>query len=108
MEKIILEIIPYVPAAAWPVLLMVGLYLFINKKRKETKVERDEDSQALHDQILKQQFEIDLLKKESEKKDALLEGLKNNVESLNTNLAVCSTKIEDLVIVLKEFPQIIK
>jgi len=103
MEKIILEIIPYVPAAAWPVLLMVGLYLFINKKRKETKVERDEDSQALHDQILKQQFEIDLLKKESEKKDALLEDLKNNVESLNTNLAVCSTKLEDLVIVLKNF-----
>jgi hypothetical protein len=103
MEKIILEIIPYVPAAAWPVLLMVGLYFFINKKRKETKVERDEDSQALHDQILKQQFEIDLLKKESEKKDALLEDLKNNVESLNTNLAVCSTKLEDLVIVLKNF-----
>ena len=103
MEKIILEIIPYVPVAAWPVLLMVGLYLFINKKRKETKVERDEDSQALHDQILKQQFEIDLLKKESEKKDALLEDLKNNVESLNTNLAVCSTKLEDLVIVLKNF-----
>lgn len=103
MEKIILEIIPYVPAAAWPVLLMVGLYLFINKKRKETKVERDEDSQALHDDILRHKFEIDLLKKESVKKDALLESLRKQVETLNANLAVCSTKLEDLVIVLKNF-----
>ena len=47
MEAAIAAIVPLVPQAAWPVILVVALYLVINRQRKDTKSKRDKDHKDL-------------------------------------------------------------
>lgn len=105
MEKIVAEIIPFVPSAAWPVILVVALYLWINKQRKETKVSRDVDSQNIHDKLLTHQWEINALKHDVEYKDKALEDLKAQVNTLNKMLAIVSTKLDGLTDAIRELKE---
>lgn len=55
-------LVPSLGGPAVALLLVIFMYLKIQAKRKETKIERDQDSQALHDSVLKLQFDVARLK----------------------------------------------
>lgn len=94
MEQLITLIAPYIPAACWPLILVIGLYFIINKQRKDTKQTRDQDSLALHDKILKHDFEISNLKGQSVAHDTIINDLREQIALLNTNLVRLSVLIE--------------
>jgi len=62
MEQLISLIAPYIPAACWPLVLVVGLYLIINNQRKSTKDVRDKDSEEMKTKIALMENEIKRLK----------------------------------------------
>ena len=98
MSELITVIAPYIPAACWPVILVIGLYFVINNQRKNTKDIRDKDSLELHDKILKHDFEISNLKGQSIAHDTIINDLRDQIALLNTNivrLSVILDKLED-------------
>lgn len=94
MEQIIQIIAPYIPAACWPLILVIGLYFVINRQRKDTKQVRDKDSLTLHDKILKHDFEIANLKGQAIAHDQIINDLREQIALLNTNLVRLSVLIE--------------
>lgn len=94
MEQLITLIAPYIPSACWPLILVIGLYLVINKQRKDTKQTRDQDSLALHDKILKHDFEIANLKGQAIAHDTIINDLRDQIALLNTNIARLSVILD--------------
>ena len=105
METIVNAIVPTVPGAAWSVIILVlgGLYIYrkIESNRKVTKVERDRDSQDLHDKIMRHDWEINQIKSDNNHRDILLDDLRKQVEAVNQNLAIVATKLDNLVDAVK-------
>lgn len=105
METIVNAIVPTVPGAAWSVIILVlgGLYIYrkIEGNRKVTKVERDRDSQDLHDKIMRHDWEINQIKDDNNHRDVLLDDLRKQVEAVNQNLAIVATKLDSLVEAVK-------
>ena len=105
METIVNAIVPTVPGAAWSVIILVlgGLYIYrkIESNRKVTKVERDRDSQDLHDKIMRHDWEINQIKSDNNHRDVLLDDLRKQVEAVNQNLAIVATKLDNLVDAVK-------
>jgi len=62
MEQLITLIAPYIPAACWPLILVVGLYLIINTQRKNTKDVRDKDSEEMRTKMALMENEIQRIK----------------------------------------------
>ena len=62
MEQLISLIAPYIPAACWPVILVVGLYFVINNQRKNTKDVRDKDSEEMRTRMALMENELKRLK----------------------------------------------
>lgn len=69
MEQIVTTLISALSPSALPVVVLClgGLYLWfkfgrMEKDRQETKNQRDSDSQAIHDNILKLKFDVTNLK----------------------------------------------
>lgn len=62
MEQLISLIAPYIPAACWPLILVIGLYFVINNQRKNTKDVRDKDSEEMKTKIALMENEIKRLK----------------------------------------------
>ena len=62
MEQLITLIAPYIPAACWPVILVVGLYFVINNQRKNTKDVRDKDSEEMRTRMALMENELKRLK----------------------------------------------
>jgi hypothetical protein len=62
MEQLITLIAPYIPAACWPLILVIGLYFVINNQRKNTKDVRDKDSEEMKTKIALMENEIKRLK----------------------------------------------
>ena len=94
MEQLITIIAPYIPAACWPLILVVGLYFVINKQRKNTKDVRDKDSLALHDDILSLKFKVTNLEGQSVNHDQLISDLREQISTLNTNLVRLSVILD--------------
>ena len=94
METIITQIIPLVPSAAWPLLLVIALYAYINMQRKSTKAERDQDSQEIHDAILKLQFKVSELDGRTVNHAEILDDLRNQLGILNSNISRLSAVID--------------
>ena len=94
MEQLVTLIAPYIPAACWPLILFVALYLIINKQRKDTKQTRDQDSLALHDKILKHDFDIANLKGQTVAHDNIINDLREQIALLNTNIARLSVILD--------------
>lgn len=109
MEQIITSIITTLSPAALPlvVVIVAGLYFFFKFKsleqdRMTTKQQRDNDSQEVHDDILKLKFDVVNLKGRIELHDTLLSDINKQINILNTNLAILTEKIDNLNITLQD------
>lgn len=74
----------------------------IRAERLSTKQERDIDNQAIHDSILKLQFEVTSLKGTSVLHAEHIEDLNKQSATLNTTLAQVLTKLDNISETLKE------
>lgn len=93
-------------ALPFVVIIVVLGYLYFKFKRVEedrieTKQHRDRDSEEIHDMLMKNTWEINRIKEDNSHRDVLLEDLKTQVNIVNKNLAILSTKLDNLVEVLK-------
>lgn len=93
-------------ALPFVVIIVVLGYLYFKFKRVEedrieTKQHRDKDSEEIHDMLMKNTWEINRIKEDNSHRDVLLEDLKAQVNIVNKNLAILSTKLDNLVEVLK-------
>lgn len=93
-------------ALPFVVIIVVLGYLYFKFKRVEedrieTKQHRDRDSEEIHDMLMKNTWEINRIKEDNSHRDVLLEDLKAQVNIVNKNLAILSTKLDNLVEVLK-------
>ena len=109
MENIITAIISSLSPSALPlVVVILGIFWIyrktsdIKKDREETKIQRDADSQNLHDMAQKNTWEINNLKLENQHRDTILDDLRQQCNELNVNLAVVSQKLDTLVDAIKE------
>jgi len=109
MENIITTIVSSLSPSALPlVVVILGLFWIyrktsdIKKDREETKIQRDADSQNLHDMVQKNTWEINNLKLENQHRDTILDDLRQQCNELNVNLAVVSQKLDTLVEAIKE------
>lgn len=90
------------PSALPLVIVIVAVvYLYFKFKkvesdRKVTKASRDEDSQNLHDAVLKHTFQIDQLVGSSQHHEDILDDLRNQLNILNTNIAKLSVTIDNM------------
>lgn len=101
MEQIVTTLISTLSPSALPVVVLClgGLYLWfkfgqIEKDRQETKVERDEDSQEIHDDILKLKFKVSELEGRTVHHADLLEDLREQVATLNSNISKLTVQLE--------------
>lgn len=109
MEQIITTLIGALSPSALPVVVLClgGLYLFFKFKsiehdRNTTKVNRDADSQSLHDDILKLKFKVNELDGRTVHHAGLLEDLREQVATLNSNISKLSVQIEMYCNILKD------
>lgn len=108
-------IIAAIPPAALPIVVVIlGLgYLYfkfnkLEKDRTETKVNRDNDSQDIHDTLLKQSFEITNLKGIVDLHRDRLESIDKQLAIVNQELVKLNLQVEHLADALKEQNEIMK
>jgi hypothetical protein len=77
----------------------------IRRERLSTKSERDGDSQAMHDAILKLQFEVTSLKDTSTLHSDRIDDLNKQSSTLNTALAQVLTKLDTIFDTIKEMKE---
>lgn len=100
MIEVISTILPYITPSALPIVLVVlgGLYIYkkIDSERNKTKEIRDNDSQKIHDDILKLQFKVSEIDGRTVKHEQVIEDLREQINLLNTNVVRLSVVIEQL------------
>ena len=101
MVQLFTTIVSSLTPSALPVVVLClgGLYLWfkfgrMEKDRQETKVERDEDSQEIHDDILKLKFKVSDLEGRTVHHADLLEDLREQVATLNSNISKLTVQLE--------------
>lgn len=62
MEQLITLIAPYIPAACWPLILVIGLYLIIKRQRQDTKQIRDKDYEDMKTRMAIMENEVNRIK----------------------------------------------
>lgn len=62
MEQLISLIAPYIPAACWPLILVIGLYLIIKRQRQDTKQTRDKDYEDMKTRMALMENEVNRIK----------------------------------------------
>lgn len=62
MEQLITLIAPYIPAACWPLILVIGLYLIIKRQRQDTKQIRDKDYEDMKTRVALMENEVSRIK----------------------------------------------
>lgn len=109
MEQIITSVLSSLSPSALPVVVLClgGLYLWfkfgqIVKDRQETKNQRDEDSQTIHDDILKLKFKVTELEGRTVHHADLLEDLREQVATLNSNISKLTVQLEMYCNLLKD------
>lgn len=107
MEALV-PLVPYIPQAAIPLVICVCFYLYIQAKRKETKSERDKDSQDLHDKILKHDFEITNIKGELGQQRNVNDDLNRQIIELSKAVASFTQAVENLAETVRELKQDIR
>lgn len=108
MESIITSIVPLIPSAAIPLVVCVIFYIYIQSKRKETKAERDADSNGIHDEILKMKFDIQALKDDRTLAHTVQADLQQQVNELTTAVATLSVSVQNFSEAVKELRADIK
>lgn len=109
MEQIITSLITAISPSALPIVIVIlGLaYLYfrfnkVEKDREVTKQQRDNDSQEIHDDILKLKFDVTNLQGIVNLHDTLLSDISKQINILSTNIAILSEKIDNLNNIIKE------
>lgn len=74
----------------------------LNSERAATKAERDADSQALHDAVLKHDFLISQLKDSQALTSTVVDDLRDTCAQLNTSIVKLDVNVENLAGALKE------
>ena len=77
----------------------------INKIRAErlaTKAERDKDSENLHDRMLKAEFALTQLKDNQALQATVVDDLRDQCSTLNTNIVKLDTNVANLTEAIKE------
>lgn len=101
METLVTTVLPFISPAALPLVIVVVACFYIYRKidndRQKTKIERDADSQDLHDKILKMEFDVANMKGEVGHHKDVLEDLRNQVNLLNINIVKLTVSLESLV-----------
>lgn len=109
MGQIVPTLIGALSPSALPVVVLClgGLYLYfkfksIENDRNTTKVNRDNDSQVIHDDILKLKFDVTNLKGSVNLHDTLLSDFSKQINILSTNIAILTEKIDNLNNIIKD------
>lgn len=109
MEQTISTLINALNPSALPiVVIIIGIaYLYfkfnrVEKDREITKADRDKDSQNLHDDILKLKFKVNELDGRTVHHADVLEDLRTQVSTLNTNISKLTVQIEMYCNILKD------
>ena len=105
MEATLASLIPSLGGPAIAIIIVIYLYLKITSQRKETKAERDKDSQELHDKILKHDFEITNLKGEFAQQKNVNDDLNKQICELSKAVACFSTAVDNLVKTVDELKE---
>lgn len=74
----------------------------MEKDRQETKLQRNADSQAIHDDILKLKFKVNELDGRTVHHAGVLEDLREQVATLNSNISKLTVQIEMYCNILKD------
>ena len=101
MEQIVTTLIGALSPSALPVVVLClgGLYLYfkfgrMEKDRQETKAQRNADSQEIHDDLLKLKFKVNELDGRTVHHADLLEDLREQVATLNSNISKLTVQLE--------------
>lgn len=103
MDSVITTIIPYISPAALPLVIVVVAAIFfyfkfsgLTKDRENTKIQRDNDSQTIHDDILKLKFKVTELDGRTVKHEGIIEDMRQQLTELNTNIVRLAVVVEEL------------
>ena len=101
----LVNILPYVPQYAIPIVIVAIAYKKIDSDRQATKTVRDKDSLELHDKMLKHDFLIGQLKDNYQFMRTVLDDLRDTTN--NINLAICKldSSVNNLTDTVKELKQ---
>lgn len=109
MEQIVTSLISALSPSALPIVVCVlGIaYLHfkfskVEKDREVTKQQRDSDSQSIHDDILKLKFKVSDLEGRTVHHADLLEDLREQVATLNSNISKLTVQLEMYCNILKD------
>lgn len=106
MEQIIAQLIQAIPSTALPIVVTVlGLFYIykkIEKERNDTKETRDNDSQKIHDDILKMKFEITELQGIVNLHRDKLESIDKQLALVNQELVKLNIQVEHLTEALEK------
>ena len=115
MEQIINSIISTLSPSALPiVVVIIGIaYLYfkfgkVEKDREATKKTRDEDSQTIHDTLLKHDFKLSELAGIVNLHRDKLDSIDKQLTIVNTELVKLNVQVEHLADALKEQNEIMK
>lgn len=106
--EVLATLLPFVPQAAIPLVICVCFYINIQSKRKETKTERDKDSQDLHDKILKHEFQISRLKDDLVQQKNINDDLTKQIIELSKAVSSFATSVDNLKEIVNELKADIK
>lgn len=107
MEALV-AFIPHLGAPAVTLLLAIFLYFKMNNERKATKVERDKDSEEIHDKLLKHDFEIQHLKDDYVLQRTINEDVSKQITELSKAVATLSFSVQEFAQSVKELRADIK
>lgn len=99
------ELIAAIVGLVLAVTALVKMYtdiLKIKKDRLNTKETRDKDSLDLHDQVLKNTFQIQQLKDNQALTATVVDDLRDQCSALNTNIVRLDTNVSNLTDAIKE------
>lgn len=107
MEQFV-EVFKLISPSALPlvVVLLGGFWIYrktqnIEQARKVTKIERDQDSQKMHDDLIKLQFKVAELDGIVVHHKDLLLDMNKQINLLNTNIAILTEKISHLTEIME-------
>jgi peptidoglycan hydrolase CwlO-like protein len=106
METLVPQVLPYIGPSALPLLIVVLFYIKIKNERAKTKVERDNDSQNMHDDVLKLKFEVSELKGIVNLHRDKLDSIDKQLNIVNQELVKLNMTVEHLADALERQNQI--
>lgn len=108
-ESIITTIVSAISPSALPLVVVVVAVVYfyfkfkgLEKDRESTKELRDNDSQTLHDKVLKHDFQITQLRDNQSLNATAVDDLRDQVSLLNTNIVKLTVIVEHLSDAIKE------